>query len=471
MPTVRLNDPLFTYAAGDVLRLFFGKPEVSADGRVLRVGDPAENWHCVWTPGGCAVKMAETTAVAAIDTAEQERLRRDGEALRLARREVKRQLYFFCVEQTGKAFPWGSLTGIRPTLVAGEVLMETGAAAAAEAALQQRYGVRADKAALAVTTRLEEERLLARFPESMCAVYIGIPFCPSRCFYCSFTLKEGIAPTEALKDAYVTALISEIRRTATWFRQPVRSVYIGGGTPTELNARQLDALLSTVRGSLALTEDCECCLEAGRPDTIDREKLKVSLEWGFDRICINPQTMQDRTLKRIGRRHTAEETVQAVRLAQAFGFRDINMDLIAGLPGETVKDFAATLDSVMCLHPSSVTVHSLAVKRSSDLNAARVESGRTLAAYKSPHAAAEQMMTLAEQTLQAAGLRPYYLYRQKDGVGGLENVGFAAPGQGNLYNVAMMGDCRNVLGFGCGSMSNVSFRAIAWSAVRKLNRS
>ncbi len=464
MPTLYLNDDLFTYAASDVLRLFFGKVKIKAEGKVLETARLPGFWTCSWTAEGCAITVGPAPPdLPGMTESLRTSLRNDGEKLRLARRELKRQLYFFCVTKTGMEFPWGSLTGIRPTQVAAEVLADLNRVPEGERTrraveeLRETYGVHPEKGRLALATLKEEEALLSRFPKEMCAVYIGVPFCPTRCHYCSFSLHEGIGVDDSLKEKYVDHLIREIEQVGEWFDTPVRSIYIGGGTPTELDAGQLDRLMATVEHHLPLTADCERSLEAGRPDTIDRQKLETALKWGFDRICVNPQTMHDRTLRLIGRGHTVEQTVAAFNLARKLNFRDINMDLIAGLPAETLLEFEQSLERVIALKPDSVTVHSLAVKRSSNLNFALSESGGTLAELKHPDEQVENMMSLAERALQRVGLVPYYLYRQKDGAGGLENVGFATPGNGNLYNIAMMGDRRDVLGFGCGSMSKRRF--------------
>lgn len=451
MPTVHLNDKRFQYAATDVLRLFFGKVAIRAEGFVLQTAGEEANWYCSQNEVGewQIEPEPDCSTVPALPILTEEELRRE-------RRSLKKALYFFCAEQTGQSFPWGSLTGIRPTYVVGEVIRKVGLENT-EQVLHDDFGVSTEKSKLAVATYLEEERLLTKFSEHMCAVYVGIPFCPSRCYYCSFTLKEGIAATEELKERYVDRLVYEIAQTGTWFRQPVRSVYIGGGTPTELSAEQLERIYSALSEYLPLADNCELSLEAGRPDTIDRAKLEVSLRHGYDRICINPQTMHDETLRRIGRRHSTEQTLAAFALAEELGFRDINMDLIAGLPGETLAEFTQTLEQILALKPTSVTVHALAVKRSSNLNEDLVDSQRSLADLKQPNAEVAAMLSLAEYKLAEQGLQPYYLYRQKDGLGGLENVGFAAPGTGNLYNIAMMGDRRDVLGFGCGSISKRKF--------------
>lgn len=456
MATIHLNSDQFTYAASDVLRLFFGKVTTSADGLILRAGAEDPVWSAGCKNEEIYVWQREPND-APVPTSFE------GDALRLKRRELKQKLYDGLASWSGMSFPWGSLTGIRPTLVAEELWEANGRdPGKAVDQLTQTYKLTLEKAVLCVDTMLEERRLLGEFPPDEVAVYVGIPFCPTRCYYCSFTMPEGIGRKVDEKDLYVEALCDEIRLTLSELPVKIRSLYIGGGTPTDLTADQLERIFSTIVPLIMKSRAGdgrlpELCLEAGRPDTITRDKLMVARCYGFDRVCINPQTMKEETLVRIGRRHSVDEVRQAFSLARECGFEDINMDLIAGLQGETVEDLRRTLEEIGTLSPDSITVHALAVKRSSDLNKAMAESGRELSEVKGPRETVAEMMRMADTFCRERGLVPYYLYRQKDGLGGLENIGYARPGRGNLYNIGMMGDARSVLAFGAGAMSKRHF--------------
>ncbi len=377
----------------------------------------------------------------------------------LLRRLAKIVFYRFCCRQTGRSYPWGSLTGIRPTYVAAELLAAVkGDGDRARAILQSTYDVAPAKASLAIRVARAEKALLQRLPNRACCLYIGIPFCPSKCHYCSFTLNEGIACSTAAKTLYIEALIKELELVLPRLKQPVAAVYIGGGTPGDLNADQISLLLAALHRLLPALkrESVEICFEAGRADAVTEDKLQTLLAAGVNRLCINPQTMHDRTLQLIGRKHSVAAVIQAFKLARSVGFSSINMDLIAGLPGETPADFAATLSQLAALEPDSLTVHTLAVKRSSDLNH-RLKSGESGAFFdfKKPDPAVAEMLEAAVAYADKQGLLPYYLYRQKDGIGGLENIGFARLGAANLYNVAMMSDRCSILAFGCGGISKL----------------
>ncbi|HHX37371.1 MAG TPA: hypothetical protein GX717_05260, partial [Clostridiaceae bacterium] len=315
MPHVYLTHQVFSYAASDVLRLFFGKVQTIHEDGSLLAGADDKRWLVGWHEG----KPFVTDLVVGSRLLEKKSLgKSDGspfnetsavgeEKLRIARREVKIALYDYCVIHTGKSFPWGSLTGIRPTLVAAEIWRQTGGHYDRTVSeLESVYKVETKKAVLAVDTMLEEERLLAHFPLTDFGLYIGIPFCPTRCHYCSFTMPEGIGRTAGDMDRYVTALCQEMTQVLTHIRPQIRTIYIGGGTPTSLNAEQLEQLLSTLTGLIrtpvALPDGkqtataidyrlFEFCLEAGRPDTITEDKLVVAKAFGVNRICINPQTM------------------------------------------------------------------------------------------------------------------------------------------------------------------------------------
>ena len=434
MTVVQLIGHSLTYPICDVLRLFYG-PDIQIEGDLIRAG-----------PG-------DQLITSEIDLSLPEKLQR---------REIKRQLYRQLSELTGYQFPWGSLTGIRPTQVAAEALRDCRSIGEAREMLISHYFVSPDKADLALQTALAEESLLNRVPPGSAMVYLEVPFCPTRCAYCSFIAQDAVHKANLL-GPYVDAVLKE---TGAFFSQlntmmPISAVYVGGGTPTSLPTDLFARFLHGTLTQLPLLPGAEITVEAGRPDTITAEKLQVIQNCMATRLCINPQTFHDATLERIGRRHTTRQTVEAFRLARSLGFSSINMDLIAGLPGESPKDFADSLEQALILAPDSITIHTLALKRSSKLRQERQISGSY---HGLPDPALAAMLRKAGQKLADAGLHPYYLYRQKDVAGGLENTGFARPGEGSIYNVGMMSDRCPIIGLGSGAMS----KKITGSRVERL---
>lgn len=354
-------------------------------------------------------------------------------------RELKIQLYTLLSQILGIRFPWGSLTGIRPTQVARELRKPE--------EMTHIYGVREDKAKLAFLTRAgEDEVLRSSDPESL-HVYIGIPFCPTRCAYCSFIAQEAPNKRELLP-SYVDAMLEEMDRVLPTITRKIETLYIGGGTPTVLDDELFTRFIHGVFAHEAFQHLKEVCVEAGRPDTITRRKLEVLLEVGVTRICINPQTLCDATLLRVGRKHTAADFEKAFELARSMGFTVINTDLIAGLPGESAEEFCESLSRIVELAPENITVHSLSKKRRSDLSREEIVRQEKTDLLKM-----EKMLFFAFETLSEAGYVPYYLYKQKDTIGGHENVGYQKDETPCIYNVAMMSDARSVLSFGAGGMS------------------
>ncbi len=467
MPVVHLVGHQAAFVLHDVLRLFFGPPQ-QTDDRTLVVGH--DSWQIESAVMAPAVSAAGVSAadVFVVQTSlwfgppagpAALIVSREGPAAQL-RRELKRQLYCVLEQATGISFPWGSLTGVRPTQIAWEVWQQTarsvpdeaGHPAAARAILGSEWRVQPEKADLALRTALAEQQLMASVAADSVLVYVGIPFCPSRCAYCSFIAQDAHLRARQL-EPYVDAVLREARLVFAHLQQPVAALYMGGGTPTSLTDDQFSRLLAGLQSIIPLAPRAEVTVEAGRPDTVTPAKLELIRGFGATRICINPQTMHDRTLQRIGRRHTTAQTLSAFAMARTAGFRHINMDLIAGLPGESAADFADSLHQVLALAPESVTVHTLALKRSSHLSQAAREDELAAPPIHRPDAMLGGMVAGAQQALTAAGFAPYYLYRQKDVAGGLENVGYARPGQACLYNVGMMSDQVSVIGLGSGAMS------------------
>lgn len=370
-------------------------------------------------------------------------------ALHDIRRVLKRQLYVVLSAATGILFPWGSLTGVRPTQIALDVLQRVDEQKATEE-LEGYWRLSSQKARLAVRTALAEEKILDKIQEHESMLYVGLPFCPSRCLYCSFITQDATRQKNAL-EAYVNAVIRESEGVFDGtFQGKIRAVYYGGGTPTSLPADLFRRYLEEVLQYVPLAENAEKTMEAGRPDTIDREKLLIAKAFGFHKLCINPQAMHDETLRRIGRHHTVEQTIRAFHLARSMGFSDINMDLIAGLPGEDSDTFLNSLERVIALGPESITLHALAIKRGSFLDRMFDDRDTLL-----PDPFLIEAVEAAHERLRQEGYRPYYLYRQKNCRSGLENTGFTREGHASLYNVAMMSDRVPVIGLGSGASSKV----------------
>lgn len=360
----------------------------------------------------------------------------------------KRFLYRVLSEVTEKELPWGNLTGIRPTKLAYAMLEEGLTDVQISEALKQTHYVSQEKIDLSIDIAKRERELLSKVHyEGGYSLYIGIPFCPTTCLYCSFT-SYPIAAYRKLVETYVDCVIRELEYVAKAYGDKILdSVYMGGGTPTTLEAEQLDRLLCKVKELFDFSQVKEFTVEAGRADSITRSKLEVLKKHGVGRISINPQTMKQETLQIIGRRHTVEQVLEAYKLAKEVGFDNINMDLILGLPGETEADVQNTIDKVVELEPDSLTVHSLAIKRASKLSQWITEHGiETLRNT-------DETMKIAAAGAKRLGMDPYYLYRQKNMSGNFENVGYAKPGKYGLYNILIMEEKQTIVACGAGTIT------------------
>lgn len=357
-------------------------------------------------------------------------------------------------EAFGFRLPWGSLTGVRPVKLASGLLSDGWRPEDAVAVLVDRTGMSLEKARLLVRVACNEQPCL-QAPANSVSVYVGIPFCATRCLYCSFPA-YSVERMGSLIPGYLEALDRELRFLGEWLtgrQMGLSTVYVGGGTPTALPGKALERLFQSMRAHLPLGTASEFTVEAGRPDTLDPDKLACIREAGATRISINPQSMRDETLRRIGRAHTARDVVTAFEMARNEGFANINADLIAGLPGETVDDFKHTLSCMGALRPDSLTIHTLAVKRASRLNEQvrggemdnRTEDGTVMA-----------MLAEAAAHADAHGLEPYYLYRQKNILANLENIGYARSGCGCRYNVETMSERQTILAAGSGAITKIS---------------
>ena len=371
---------------------------------------------------------------------------------RMYRNYLHRKLYGVLAESTGKSLPWGTLTGIRPTKQALERLVQKESKESIANYFKTEYLCSGEKTELCIRVAEKEQKLLYGIEDKdSYSVYIGIPFCPSICLYCSFS-SYSLKQYEAYVEPYLEALFKEIEYAGTCFPdKKLVSIYIGGGTPTTLSADQMRRLLRKVKETFDFTYLREWTVEAGRPDSITREKLLVLKEEGVTRISINPQSMQQKTLDLIGRKHTTEQIKEAFAMARECGHDNINMDLIIGLTGETAEDVRSTLQEIEKLSPDSLTVHTLAVKRAARLNA-EMDRYRELRSRE-----AVEMMQACQEFTGEQGYEPYYLYRQKNMAENLENIGYAKTGKEGLYNILIMEEHHTILALGSGGSTKFNF--------------
>lgn len=362
--------------------------------------------------------------------------------------KLEYMLYELLSKITGIVPKWGTLTGIRPVKLALSMMDRGISAEEVRRKFKEERLVSNEKLDLLLSTAEHEKAIRALSKPESVSMYISIPFCPSRCSYCSFT-SHAIEKAAKLIPQYVDLLCEELRDTAELMNElglKLETVYMGGGTPTVLTAEQMDRVLSTARSSFDFEKVMELTVEAGRPDTITPEKLEVMKKNGVGRISINPQTMDDGVLEQIGRKHTAKDVVDAFYMARSFGFDNINMDLISGLPGDDFDKFRRTIDSVLELDPENITLHTLTVKRSANLvNDAQAMLSRSV----------DEMNEHAFRCFDEAGYYPYYLYRQKGTVEALENTGFCKPGKEGIYNVFIMDETHTILATGAGGVTKM----------------
>lgn len=359
-------------------------------------------------------------------------------------------LYKLLCDFTGLTQPWGILTGVRPVKLLRRLAEESSEEQAVKK-FENDFFVSNEKIALSRETEHNERKILELSRPESFSLYVGIPFCPSRCSYCSFVM-ASIERAEKLIEPYTKLLCEEIKRTAEIANKlglRLETVYFGGGTPTTLSAEQLDTVLGTVNKSFDMSTCREFTVEAGRPDTIDSAKLFALKENKVDRISINPQTTNDEVLKTIGRKHTAQQFFDAFELARKCGFENINTDLIAGLPTDTPESFKNSLDSIVKLNAECITVHTLCMKRASRLTT----EGVTLDLQQARDA--REMLAYTQNILGQNGYIPYYMYRQSRMVGNLENVGWSKRGFESLYNVYVMDETHTILACGSGGVTKL----------------
>lgn len=360
-----------------------------------------------------------------------------------------KMVYDLLSAATGVKPPWGILTGVRPVKLVQRCLSQGMDEAETEAFFRERY-VSPEKISLALETARHQKPILEKITPKSYSLYISIPFCPSRCSYCSF-VSHSIEKTAKLVEPYVGLLCRELEETAKLAEGlglELTSIYMGGGTPTTLSARQMEQVTDTISRCFPVKEALEYTIEAGRPDTITQEKLEVMKAAGVSRISINPQTLNDEVLASIGRRHTAKDVLDCIEAARKIGFDNINCDLIAGLNGDTLESFQDTLGRLIQANPENITVHTLSVKRAARLR----QEGEYLEAVHNP---AAPMVEYAQKVLREAGYSPYYLYRQRDTLGNLENTGYCKKGREGYYNVFIMEEAQSILAAGAGATTKL----------------
>lgn len=362
--------------------------------------------------------------------------------------DLKQLIYDSLSEYLGKELPWGTLTGIRPTKIPMTLLEEGKSEEEILKYMKDVYKISDEKGNLSLEIAKREKELLSRLHyKDGYSLYIGIPFCPTTCLYCSFT-SYPICVWKDKMDDYLTALEKEMEATAQIMQGKILdTVYIGGGTPTTLQAEELDRLITKLKETFDLSQVTEFTVEAGRADSITKEKLEVLYKHGITRISVNPQTMNEETLKLIGRQATAAQTVETFKMAREMGFDNINMDIILGLPGETEEDVTYTIEKIKELHPDSLTVHSLAIKRASKLSQWIEQNGITALNNT------DETMEIATDGAKAMNMKPYYLYRQKNMSGNFENVGYAEEGKFGIYNILIMEELQSIMALGAGSIT------------------
>lgn len=379
---------------------------------------------------------------------------------------VGRAIFAAGKELLGHTPPWGILTGVRPAKIAGTLLKSGNGIIKTKKILRDEYFLNQPKASLVVSVATAEAKIIKKAPQKSCSLYISIPFCPSRCSYCSF-VSYTTPRLLSMIDEYLDAMLLELKYTFGIIKRlglNIATIYIGGGTPTTLNPTQLERLLKLISQNIDTATLLEFSLEAGRPDTITEEKLAVALKYGVTRISVNPQTLNNDILADIGRKHTAEDFYRAYEIAKNSGIKDINVDLIAGLPGDDFKNFSETIEKVIALEPTNITVHTFCVKKASDALKNNSEI------YSISASDADKSVSYSQIKTKFAGYKPYYMYRQKNTVGNLENVGFSLEGHEGLYNIYMMEEVQTIFAVGAGAVSKLVDEKVGPDGKRRICR-
>ena len=441
MPIILIGNS-FKYEIEATLKLFFNTARYSfSNDRSDAVGDSYVIAEISGDTLSAEVKLGGEAPVKRELTADESQ---DKE------HEMCRLIYHILSEKTGITPPWGLMTGIRPVKKVIELIRQELPKEKIFSSLRDKYEVSDKKLQLAYDTAVNQLPILDRIDSSAVSLYVSIPFCPTRCSYCSF-VSHSMDSAIKLMPEYISALCRELEIIGRIVRETdtkIDTIYFGGGTPTSVSAQELRTIMEAVEKNFDLDKVREYSVEAGRPDTITEEKLHVIKELGAERISVNPQTLNDDVLKVIGRKHTGADAVKAFELARKIGFRNINTDLIAGLPTESADSFRNTLDKMIELDPESITVHTLTIKRSANL----FESGS--ANIDNP---AAEMVDYSIPALMSHGYLPYYMYRQKNTVDNLENVGYAKKGFESYYNIFIMDETQTILGAGCAASTKLVY--------------
>lgn len=470
MITVSLNEANFEYDIHSLVKAFYGKEDVKvfADKEKIKeleeektplfhmevsyiIGkQPAEVENANF-PDRIRFEISEP-AENGLEKRKEAEITVDFSNRRETKNRMKQCLYLMLQEYTGQTLPWGTLTGIRPTKIPMAMLEQGKSKEEIKRYMKDTYFSSDKKTDLSIEIAERELELLKKIDyENGYSLYIGIPFCPSICLYCSFS-SSPLGLRRDKVDEYLDALEKEIDFTAEACKDKVlNTIYIGGGTPTTLSAQQLDRLLTKVENSFDFSGLLEYTVEAGRPDSITREKLAVLRKHDISRISINPQTMKQETLDFIGRHHTVAQTIESFQMARELGFDNINMDLIVGLPEERIEDVRETMEQIKKLKPDNLTVHSLAIKRAARLRMFRDEHA-DMHIYNS-----WETIDMTAEYAKEMGMEPYYLYRQKNMAGNFENVGYARPGKAGIYNILIMEEKQSIMALGAGASTKYVF--------------
>ncbi len=444
---VSINSPGYSYDVHSLVKAFYSEEDVTVD-------DFGENAHIVVSVSSGDIKKDDVVSgrlsVRAGGTAErvagyEKSTRKDVKNL------LKRELYKALCDVTGKRLPWGTMTGIRPVKVPMKMIREGADDDKITDYMKSVYLCSDEKARLATDIAHREKEIIDGLSKDGFSLYVGIPFCPTTCLYCSFT-SYPISSWEKRTDEYLGALKRELDFFSEYYRgRHVDSIYIGGGTPTTLSAGSLEELAGYIRDRFDVSKLLEFTVEAGRPDSITEEKLAVLKSAGVSRISINPQTMNEKTLRLIGRRHSTQDVYNAFEAARSAGFDNINTDLILGLPGEDENDVRHTFSEIRKLSPESITIHSLAIKRAAAMQTF-LDAHEDIKSRNT-----SEMMEAAAEFAASSSLVPYYLYRQKNMAGNFENVGYAKPGCFGVYNIAIMEEITDIAAAGAGTISKRVF--------------
>ena len=449
MIRVHLTNEAFEQDIRPLLKSFFPRTEISV---TFGENEPEKDWvyllRGIWEEDGFLLSLYKDGEVENPVQTETKKVAMTEK--KKYRDEVKRAVYRMLRAETGKELPWGTLTGVRPVKQVLERIEAGELPESIDAFLKEEYYCSEEKRALSLTVAKKENELLTKIDyKNSYSLYVGIPFCPTTCLYCSFT-SYPLSRFGHQTGAYVEALKKEIKASASLLREKrLATVYFGGGTPTALSADELRDVIRTVKEYFPVEQIAEWTVEAGRPDTITTEKLQMLYEEGISRISVNPQTMNQKTLDVIGRQHTTADIRRAYEEARRIGFDNINMDLIIGLTGENAADVEETLRQIGEMSPDSVTVHTLALKRAARLTIEKEQ-------YEGKEAVqVSDMLAASVRFAKEQGYEPYYLYRQKNMEENLENVGYARPGKEGLYNILIMEEKHSILALGAGGATKL----------------